>query len=296
MVQLHPKESFSIVRQISDHTDIATYYVRAVVRNAKTDALLETVDLTDRGSQRFSKSWLVPADVSGQGLWISILTSVYTDSGYTTKSPNYGDEMETYLVQARQIFNPNYPIPVGADIDYKRIKKIIDESLGTIEKPEGVELGGITSDIKSAIQAIKETENVLGRKIEAIKMPKCEHKEMMKAIDNIEMPIMPEIPEFDYSLILNAIQEYANRLPDKILETLDKAIANLYSFTVSQKEELSSLIKETMNKNTSRFNKIEQMKKLLEDEMSGGTDMFSSPKEKKMEIDPRITKIMKNKN
>ena len=287
-MQLHPRESFVITRQLANHTDSANYYVRAVVRNAKTDALLDTVDLTDKGSYRFSKSWLVPADVSGQGLWISILVSVYTDSGYTTKSPNHGDEMETYLVQDR--FNPNLGgFGGGSDIDYKRIKKIIDESLGTIEKPEGVELGGITSDVKSSIRAIKEAEMTLSKKIDTIKMPKCEHKEIMRAVESIEMPEMPEIPEFDYPLILNAMQEHISGLSDSLTGMINK----LSSLTVVQKNELVSLIKETMDKNTSRFNKIEQMKKLLADEMTGGEDMLMGKKESM--IDPRISKLMMKK-
>ncbi len=54
-MQLNPHEQFTIVRQIEDHTDSSTYYVRAVVRNAKPDALLATVNLTDQGSRRFSE-------------------------------------------------------------------------------------------------------------------------------------------------------------------------------------------------------------------------------------------------
>ncbi len=83
---LQPQKSFTVVRQIANHLDSATYYVRAVIRNAYTDELIETLDLTSRGSQRFSKNWQVPADPSGEGFYISIVTSVYTDSGYTTKS------------------------------------------------------------------------------------------------------------------------------------------------------------------------------------------------------------------
>ena len=78
---LQPQASFTLVRQIANHTDSSTYYVRAVIRNAYTDELISTLDLTDRGSQRFSKNWQVPADPSGEGFYLSIVTSVYTDSG-----------------------------------------------------------------------------------------------------------------------------------------------------------------------------------------------------------------------
>src|SRR5258707_3851150 len=101
-MQLEPLEDFTIARGLEDHTDSTTYYVRAVVRDAKTDALLATVNLTDQGdAHRFSKKWQIPADQTGQGYYLLITTSVYTDSGYTTKSSNYGDKDETYLVMRR---------------------------------------------------------------------------------------------------------------------------------------------------------------------------------------------------
>lgn len=172
MLQLSPKESFTIVRQLEDHTDSSTNYVQAVIRNAKTDALLATVNLTDQGSRRFSKAWQVPADVSGFGFWITILTSVYTDSGYTTKNQNYGDKMDTYLVQDRPVFNPNYPVPTGAgaDVDYKRIRKIVNEEIKAIdfppfpeiptpEKPEKIDFSkdfkNLRDEVSSMINGIK---------------------------------------------------------------------------------------------------------------------------------------------
>lgn len=101
MLTLQPQNYFTLVRQISNHLDAATYYVQAVIRNAYTDATIATLQLTDKGGQRFKYDWMVPADPSGQGFYISVVTSVYTDSGYTTKSPNYGDDENTYLIQDR---------------------------------------------------------------------------------------------------------------------------------------------------------------------------------------------------
>src|SRR5688572_8979423 len=98
---LQPQAYFTVVRQIANHTDTNTYYVRAVVRNAYTDEIIATLDLTDKTGQRFKKDWHVPGDPSGQGFYISIVTSVYSDNGYTTKSDSYGDEENTYLVQER---------------------------------------------------------------------------------------------------------------------------------------------------------------------------------------------------
>lgn len=135
-MQLHPQETFTIVRQIEDHTDTNTYYVRAVIRNAKTDAILSTVNLTDRGDRRFAYEYRVPADVSGQGFWIVILTTVYTDAAYTTKSENYGEKMDTYLVQDRYNSNLGGGGGGGPDIDYKKIRKIVHEEVEKVEIPE----------------------------------------------------------------------------------------------------------------------------------------------------------------
>ena len=155
-MQLSPNTSFAIVRQLEDHTDSNSYYVRAVIRNAQTDALITTVDLTDQGNRRFSKNWQVTADVSGQGFYISILTSVYTDAVYTTKSQNYGDKMETYLVQTR--YNPNLGYGSGgSDIDYKRIRKIVKEVVDEIESPEPLETKIV---IKEVVREIKVPEIV----------------------------------------------------------------------------------------------------------------------------------------
>src|SRR5438552_2121522 len=134
MLQLNPLEDFTIARGLEDHTDSTTYYVRAVVRNAKTDDAIATVTLDDKGDgHRFTKKWQVPADQTGLGFYILVMTSVYTDSGYTTKSPNYGDKYETYLVQSRM--NPVIDVP---QIDYKGIRKMIQEELDS-RKPAPVE-------------------------------------------------------------------------------------------------------------------------------------------------------------
>ena len=142
-MNLRPGEYFTVVRQLHNHEDVDTNYVRAVIRNARTDELLETLDLTDRGSRRFSEPWQVPADVSGQGFYISILTTVYTDSGYTTKNPNYGEEMSTYKVYDDALAVAS--AGGGGDIDYEKVRKILKEVLSGHEFPvsEKVDLGEV---------------------------------------------------------------------------------------------------------------------------------------------------------
>lgn len=122
---LQPQNYFTIVRQIPNWMDNGTNYVQAVIRNALTDVIIATVQLTDKGSQRFKFDWQVPADPSGQGFYISIVTSVYTDPGYTTKNANYGDDESTYLVQERVRLNGLG----GSGIDVFDVRRVITEEL-----------------------------------------------------------------------------------------------------------------------------------------------------------------------
>lgn len=124
-MQLQPQEYFTVVRQLHDWNDTDTNYVQAVIRNARTDELLATLELNDKGNRRFSKEWQVKADTSGLGYYITITTSVFIDSDYSSKNPNYGDEMNTYLVDERKRIQGGGG---GSDIDYKKIASIVKEN------------------------------------------------------------------------------------------------------------------------------------------------------------------------
>jgi len=211
MLQLNPREVFTIVRQIEDHTDTNTYYVRAVVRNAKTDALLENVDLDSKGDQRYSKDYIVPTDVSGNGFWISIITSVYTNSGYTTKSDNYGDKLDTYLVQERYQFNPNYPIPVGPDIDYNRVRKIIKEEIAKIP-PTEVKVPKamvVTKEIIKEVkvpQIIENTKEVI-KKVEVPKIIEVESKIDLREVQRLLSSVKEEIGRLKVKIFNKEIEK-----------------------------------------------------------------------------------------
>lgn len=130
---LTPGEYFGIVRQLPNHLDASTYYVQAVIRNSRTDAVIDTVNLTDKGSQRFHYAWQVPQETSGQGIYITIVTSVYEDSGYTTKSANYGDTAETYFIGDRwqQAFGGGGG---GVDISYDKVRSVVREEIASAKE------------------------------------------------------------------------------------------------------------------------------------------------------------------
>ena len=167
---LNPQKSFTVVRQIANHIDTNEYFVRAVIRYAYTDVLITNLDLDLKGDQRYSKNWQVVADPSGQGTYISIVTSVYTDAGHTTKSENYGDEENTY-----RVFDDMSPaMKGGGGLDMRTTRRIIEESLEKMKFPEQEkisipkqkeyddkfnELTRGLSDIKTLVASIP-TENV----------------------------------------------------------------------------------------------------------------------------------------
>lgn len=211
-MQLHPGEQFVITHQIGDHTDAGTYYVQAVVRNAKTDDIIDTVNLTDRGNRRFSKSWQVPQDVSGQGFYISITTAVYTDSGYTTKSENYTEEQSEHLIQARQ--NPNLGYGGGfstPDIDYKKIKKMIDDAIAGIPEQKEVEIPEYEEVDLSPLKISLDT--------------------LQKSIDSISAYIK-DLPRFektnvDFNPLLKNTENSLNKMQDFVVSFLDKKLEDL---------------------------------------------------------------------
>lgn len=229
-MQLHPREQFTIVRQLQNPYITDTFYVRAVIRNAKTDTIIATLNLTDKTGQRFTKTWQVPVDVSGQGFWISIITSVYTDSGYATKSQNYGDEENTYLIQERYLFNPNYP--VGADIDYKKIKKMIDvgvkkviEEIGIIEPKVVTVTNEVVKEVIKEVR-VPEIKVVETQKVQDLSPIINEIRAVGKKVDEKPVTEIPEPKEINLAPILDGIEGVSKNISDSLGE-VKKGIEDL---------------------------------------------------------------------
>lgn len=234
-MQLQPSANFTLVRQLSNHLDTDTNYVQAVIRNAYTDAIIDTLQLTDKGSQRFKKDWQVSADPSGQGFYISVVTSVYTDSGYTTKNQNYGDEETTYLVQERVLFRG------GGGVDASDIRTIIKQELEKLPKPEPITIPkpkepvDRTSEILEAIRAAKpeppqpqDTRPIM-----------ASLRALLKAVE--EKPVTPET---DISPILDSIRAESENNGIDFKEMRDLMTAF--------EQNISSLIQETVHREISQ--------------------------------------------
>jgi len=199
-MQLSPYESFPIVRYIKDPTETATLYVQAKIYESSTHALLDTVNLDVNGSDShwFSKTWQVPHDSAyGSGRHIVIITTVYTDSGYTTKAA-YEEETTDYLVQQR--WNQTLGSGGGGSIDERTIKKVFKEVLESEEKPKGLELKDIVSGV-----------------IEAMKFPEHEKMDMsplLSALEKIsgQLASQPKPKEPDFSPLEKKLNEVIGAL------------------------------------------------------------------------------------
>lgn len=217
-MQLLTNKNFTIVRQLSDpSTSGTTYYVRAVVRNAYTDAILATLNMADKGSlsQRFTVPWTVPADPSGEGFYVSIITSVYSDPGYTTKSADYGEEENTYLVADRQVLRAGGFSGGGnggglsrrdvRDVFQEEFAKIAEsikpEKPQNIEFPEQKEYDGRFDDVIKAVNGLKESIKPAEKiKLEPITKALVEIKRLAESIKS-------GMPKLDLSPVLDALKE-----------------------------------------------------------------------------------------
>lgn len=227
MLQVNPRENFPIVRQLFDPSEVGTNYVRAVIRNSRTDATIATVNLTDSGggSNRFTKTWQTPADPSGEGLWINIETTVYTDSAYTTKNSNYSIESRDILIMQR--VNPILGMGGGggADIDYKKIAKIFRTVLNDagVLLPKGF-------DIDEAFQSIISQGKDISLKVAALptsfEMKEFNPSGIIAAISETRAAVksikIPESKEPDWSPILEGFNAMINRLEDRASELMDR--------------------------------------------------------------------------
>lgn len=279
MIQLDPRETIRIARQLVDSADTTTYYVQAVIKDLKTDDTIDTVNLTDRGSQRFSADWQVCADLSGNGRFITITTKVYTDSGYTTLSRLDGAGMDIYLVQKR--VNAIGTLGGGGpDISYTKIRQIIQEEIKNLI-PEQAEtdltplsnkLNDLLDEIKSGFgkfninEIILETNRKLGdikQQIKSLPQPeKINFDSVLERINEIETTIYDLIDK-NQSDLSEKINDNSGRIiqtNDKIKnEMIDKleSITELlkHPFTIIKKEDYTVVpASEPEKKQSSKFN------------------------------------------
>ena len=224
-MQLEPFEYFTVVRQIDDPLDVGTtYYPQAEIRNAQTDALLATLDLDSKGDGRYSKRWQVPADVSGLGFYITIITKTYTDSDHTTESSNYGRKEQTFLVKERVRSLGGNSGLTGRDVEaiLRKVLGLGEKDIFTVEN-EPVDLGDVVEALKSipGLTADRVIEALPEEKEETEPEP-FDYQPIFDALTNGNKEILDAISELD-------IPDYSNQftvlldLTKRIKGNLDKA-------------------------------------------------------------------------
>jgi hypothetical protein len=229
--------------------------------------------LTDKGSQRFSKKWQVCPDPTGLGRYIIITSTVYTDSGYTTKSTTYGIEQHEFLVQDR--LNPF--VQGGTEVDYKQVRKIVQEELANlpkveIPKPEKVDLIPIVEGLHAVIDEVrgikfpeqKETNiNLILVKLEVVQrflnnltIPDCDHKELTCQATENAKDIRTQLEKID--VVLRGI-----KIPDVEMGPVTEAIADTKR-TLLERLEMMPLDKEKLGRE-----KEQKGRKILSEYLNG---------------------------
>jgi len=236
---LKPQEYFPIYRNLEDPNDSSTYYVQAKIRKTRTDELLKTLNLTDKGGQRFSKEYQIPGDPSGEGYYITIETTVYTDSGYTTKTPNYAIVTNEYLVDERkQQGGGGFG---GIDLTEGQLQKVIETAL----------------------------ENKL-KKLPKLEFPKQKEINLSNIIEKLDIVLKrPEFKETDFSLIhdsLVMIQDRIGQIPTEkpdFTEIIDnlKQTQEIYAKGLI---EIKNILGKTGEFNKMTENEVKKINKIIE--------------------------------
>lgn len=234
MLQLSPNELFLINRNLVDSASAEVNYVQAVIRDAN-EAIIDTVNLVDRGDQRFSKTWKVPSDNAySTGKYITITTRVYSDAGYTTLSGIDGASSETYLIQAR--WSPLFGASGGGSnmgggtsekINYETIKKMCEEAM--------------TATMKKMLPMMQQKEFPMKELVSNIE----------RLIGDIPEVEIPEQKEVDLSPVIKQLDSLPRQIKvvdlsplSKKIETVQKSIQEL---PVPEKIDLSPILSEVKN-------------------------------------------------
>lgn len=209
-----PQSTLRIVRQLSDTSDSGTNYVQAVVKNSATSAVLDTINLTDEGSQRFTGSYFTAPDASGNGYYLDITTTVYTDSGYTTINTNYARETHTYHVyQEMMHFGGG-----GVEVNYDKIRRLIKEELAAQEKMEIPEQRDLTPEMLGMERRIKEA---VQQAISGIQFP----AQVKPDLDRVIRDVNSKVDEAINTMLIAVDQKEVT--PETDLMPVMQAIENL---------------------------------------------------------------------
>lgn len=271
---LIPGTTHQITWQKQNLQDTATYYVRAVIRDTKTNTVLDTIDLTDLGSSaRFSGNWNVPQDEKGFGRQISIVKTIYENSSYTQVSGMYGaweDRYTIFNLASRSPGSTGGSYGATQQIDYQLIKEIVEKVVETKikelpepEKPKEfdptsiiVEVGGIKESFKDLVARIF----TLGEKIKT----KDYSKEFGRIEESVES-IVGDIADIQSSLKEHkrAILEGVDDMSETTIGALNTAFEKLEKVQKTFEKDFDSRVTDGINNLKNEISKDQKFEIVL---------------------------------
>lgn len=210
--QLIPSQPYTLSYYLTDPSDSNTYYVRAVVYDAITGAVLDTQNLTQQttNSHLFSKVAQAPGDSSGHGRRIVVVATAYTDTGYTVKADTYREQSENYIVIKA---GAGLSLGGGGGVDYRIIQEIVQ-----------TENEKFVGSFKLLFEILK------GVSIAISKIP----------VDSVELEPVTEI----LSKVSKEISQIPKKLVDilPIVELVNQAIQAINEKEITKKTDIQPLI------------------------------------------------------
>jgi hypothetical protein len=236
-----PYRNYVITRQIYNERDFGQVWIKAWVRDADTDeALVDGVEMTEATDEigRFKYTFKLPADPSGNGRQLRVITVVYEDSGYTSRNVNYQVEENNIVVRDMNIMG--HSGGGGSDIDYKKVREIVKEELAKLPPYPKLDLSDVIKEIKTSVKSILSQI----RAIPEADLTPIEEQigQLVKAISNI--PPAPEPKDFDYSKLEDIKSALKKINTDIVVLEKQPKIERLKDFT-----EIKKAVSET-NKTT----------------------------------------------
>lgn len=251
--------------------DTNTYYVKAVIRNARTNTTLGTVTLTDLGSSnRFSGEWIVPQDERGFGVEISIVKTIYEDSSYSTVSAVYGAWEDRYLIfDLASRSTPNGGGFGGQVVDYEAIarivKKTVQAELQSLPKPEKQDLSTVVIEIDGKQASLLERIKTLFAQNKQKELDISPIVQSLKTIEKKQSALEKTISEIP-NTVQSSVKQVEERMNNSVDERIVDAIADsVASFSDEIRSETSTAIKTLTEKVFDAVGKLdEKLEKPLE--------------------------------
>ena len=244
-MEYRPERPYTIYRRLYNHRDFGQKYVRAFVYDPSdpTNAVLDAANMTEADADgQFTYDWQTPGDPSGLGRSLIIETVVYTSSAYTTRDKNYGTEALELFVIDRKL-----PPGGGADIDYKKLAKIVKAEIALIPKFKALSLSSVKTLIKGS-------QNLILKRVGGIKRPivqKVSVKTEKIKVTTQEVDTAPIIKaikdnktEVDFKEVLEEIKKTS---PAALTKILEDRFLNVDETRSGNKAEILNKIKENLD-------------------------------------------------